>query len=51
VELVLDYYDKTYAYGLAPRPDGPARTVVPVPDCNPAANAATLGRAAYGSVD
>ena len=28
VELVLDYYDKTYTYGLAPRPGEPARTLV-----------------------
>ncbi|UOQ97623.1 tRNA 2-selenouridine(34) synthase MnmH [Hymenobacter sp. 5317J-9] len=42
VELVLDYYDKTYTYGLAQRPGEPARTFVPVADCNPADNAATL---------
>jgi tRNA 2-selenouridine synthase len=42
VELVLDYYDKTYAYGLAARPGEPARTAVPVAGCNPAANAVTL---------
>ncbi|MBF9221894.1 tRNA 2-selenouridine(34) synthase MnmH [Hymenobacter ruricola] len=45
VELVLDYYDKTYTYGLAQRPGEPARTFVPVAGCNPAANAATLVRA------
>jgi tRNA 2-selenouridine synthase len=44
VELVLDYYDKTYTYGLAQRPGEPARTFVPVASCNPAANAATLLR-------
>jgi tRNA 2-selenouridine synthase len=44
VELVLDYYDKTYTYGLAQRPGEPARTFVPVADCNPAENAATLLR-------
>ncbi|MBD2724426.1 tRNA 2-selenouridine(34) synthase MnmH [Hymenobacter armeniacus] len=44
VELVLDYYDKTYTYGLAQRPGEPARTFVPVADCNPADNAATLAR-------
>ncbi|WP_035558993.1 tRNA 2-selenouridine(34) synthase MnmH [Hymenobacter sp. IS2118] len=42
VELVLDYYDKTYTYGLAQRPDEPARTFVPVASCAPAANAAAL---------
>ncbi|MBJ6110601.1 tRNA 2-selenouridine(34) synthase MnmH [Hymenobacter sp. BT523] len=42
VELVLDYYDKTYTYGLAQRPGEPARTFVPVAGCNPADNAATL---------
>ena len=42
VELVLDYYDKTYTYGLAPRPEEPPRTFVPVADCDAAANAATL---------
>jgi tRNA 2-selenouridine synthase len=42
VELVLDYYDKTYTYGLAQRPGEPDRTFVPVADCNPAENAATL---------
>ena len=42
VELVLDYYDKTYTYGLAQRPGEPARTTVPVAGCNPAENAATL---------
>ena len=42
VELVLDYYDKTYTYGLAPRPDEPPRTFVPVAGCDAAANAATL---------
>ena len=42
VELVLDYYDKTYTYGLAPRPEEPPRTFVPVANCDAAANAATL---------
>ncbi|WP_426058749.1 tRNA 2-selenouridine(34) synthase MnmH [Hymenobacter sp. B1770] len=45
VELVLDYYDKTYTYGLAPRPGEPARTVVPVHTCDPAENAYALLRA------
>ena len=42
VELVLDYYDKTYTYGLAQRPGEPARTFVPVVGCDAAANAAAL---------
>lgn len=42
VELVLDYYDKTYTYGLAQRPEEPNRTFVPVSSCDPAANAAAL---------
>ena len=42
VELVLDYYDKTYTYGLAQRPGEPARTFVPVAGCDAAANAAAL---------
>jgi len=42
VELVLDYYDKTYTYGLTPRPEEPPRTFVPVATCEAAANAATL---------
>ena len=42
VELVLDYYDKTYTYGLAPRPEEPPRTFVPVASCDAAANATTL---------
>ena len=42
VELVLDYYDKTYTYGLALRPGEPDRTFVPVADCDPAANADIL---------
>ncbi|GAC1375165.1 MAG: tRNA 2-selenouridine(34) synthase MnmH [Hymenobacter sp.] len=42
VELVLDYYDKTYTYGLAPRPGEPERTFVPVPGCNPVENASLL---------
>jgi tRNA 2-selenouridine synthase len=46
VELVLDYYDKTYTYGLAQRPDEPDRTFVPVASCNPEENAATLLRSA-----
>ena len=44
VELVLDYYDKTYSYGLAQRPDEPPRTFVPVTTCNPAGNAVALLR-------
>ncbi|MBD2768823.1 tRNA 2-selenouridine(34) synthase MnmH [Hymenobacter sp. BT664] len=44
VELVLDYYDKTYSYGLAQRPGEPARTFVPVATCDPAANASALLR-------
>ncbi|MBF9236369.1 tRNA 2-selenouridine(34) synthase MnmH [Hymenobacter sp. BT683] len=42
VELVLDYYDKTYTYGLAQRPGEPARTFVPVSGCAPDDNAAAL---------
>lgn len=42
VELVLDYYDKTYTYGLAQRPGEPAKTFVPVASCDPMANAAAL---------
>ena len=45
VELVLDYYDKTYTYGLTPRPGEPPRTLVPVADCNAVANAARLQQA------
>ena len=45
VELALEYYDKTYTYGLAPRPGEPARTFVPVAGCDPQANAAALLRA------
>ncbi|SFQ39271.1 tRNA 2-selenouridine(34) synthase MnmH [Hymenobacter arizonensis] len=45
VELVLDYYDKTYTYGLTPRPGEPARTVVPVHTCDPTENAYALLRA------
>ena len=48
VERVLDYYDKTYTHGLAPRPDEPARTRVPVPGCDAAANAAALLATAGG---
>ena len=44
VELALEYYDKTYTYGLAPRPGEPARTFVPVAGCDPQANAAALLR-------
>ena len=42
VERVLDYYDKTYTHGLAPRPDEPPRTFVPVADCAAGPNAAAL---------
>ena len=42
VELVLDYYDKTYTHGLAPRPSEPDRTFVPVTSCDAADNAAAL---------
>ena len=42
VELVLDYYDKTYAYGLAQRSGEAAYTQVPTDTCDPAANAAAL---------
>ena len=42
VERVLDYYDKTYTYGLAPRPNEPTRTFVPVLGSDAAANAAAL---------
>jgi len=45
VELVLDYYDKTYTYGLALRPGEAAQTAVPVPGCDAAANAMALLRA------
>ena len=45
VELVLDYYDKTYTYGLAPRPGEPARTTIPTTGCDAAANAAALHEA------
>ena len=45
VELVLDYYDKTYTHGLAPQPGDAAQTPVPVPACDPAENAAALLRA------
>jgi tRNA 2-selenouridine synthase len=46
VELVLDYYDKTYTYTLAPRPDEPPHIVVPVTGCDAAANAQQLLAAA-----
>ena len=46
VELVLDYYDKTYTHGLAQRPGEPDRTFVPVAGCDAAANAAVLGQLA-----
>ncbi|MDB5233082.1 MAG: tRNA 2-selenouridine synthase [Hymenobacter sp.] len=46
VELVLDYYDKTYTYGLAQRPGEPTRTFVPVDSCDAAENAAQLLAAA-----
>jgi len=42
VELVLDYYDKTYSYGLAHRSGEAPQIVVPVPTCDPAANAESL---------
>ena len=42
VELVLDYYDKTYTYGLTQRPGEPDRIFVPVAGCDAAANAAAL---------
>ncbi|WP_046244882.1 tRNA 2-selenouridine(34) synthase MnmH [Hymenobacter terrenus] len=42
VELVLDYYDKTYTYGLAQRPGEPGRTFVPVATSNAARNAEAL---------
>lgn len=42
VELVLDYYDKTYAHSLAPRPGEPARVSVPVLNCDPFATATAL---------
>ncbi|MFD2718775.1 tRNA 2-selenouridine(34) synthase MnmH [Hymenobacter monticola] len=45
VELVLDYYDKTYTHGLALRPGEPARTFMPVAGCNPSGNAVTLMQA------
>jgi tRNA 2-selenouridine synthase len=46
VELVLDYYDKTYTHGLAQRPGEPARTFVPVKDCDAIENAVLLQAAA-----
>lgn len=42
VGLMLEYYDKTYTYGLAQRPGEPNRTFVPTATCEPAANAAAL---------
>ncbi|MBO2011939.1 tRNA 2-selenouridine(34) synthase MnmH [Hymenobacter negativus] len=46
VELVLDYYDKTYAHALEPRPEEPSRTVIPVDECDAIANAHHLLTAA-----
>jgi tRNA 2-selenouridine synthase len=46
VELVLDYYDKTYTHGLEPRPDEPPHTLVTVADCDAVANAAKLAEVA-----
>ena len=46
VEVVLDYYDKTYTYGLAQRPGEPIRTFVPTTTCDPAENATLLHAAA-----
>lgn len=46
VELVLDYYDKTYAYGLAPRPEEPPHTLVAAQGCDAASNAQQLIEAA-----
>ena len=45
VELVLDYYDKTYTHGLAQRPGEPARIFVPVADCTAVRNALILQQA------
>ena len=42
VELVLDYYDKTYTYGLTHRSGEAVQTVVAAPTCDPAINAASL---------
>ncbi len=44
VERVLDYYDKTYAYSLVPRPDEPPLTRIPAPTCDASANASALLR-------
>ena len=46
VERVLDYYDKTYAYGLEPRPDEPPLIRVAASTCDAAPNAALLAAAA-----
>lgn len=45
VELVLDYYDKTYTYGLVQKEGAAPQTLVPVDSCDPAANADALLRA------
>jgi tRNA 2-selenouridine synthase len=42
VELVLDYYDKTYTHSQAPQPGEPPRTLVPAPDCDAGTNATLL---------
>ena len=47
VELVLDYYDKTYAYGLAARSGEALQTAVSVPGCDADANAVLLLRSLH----
>jgi len=49
VELVLDYYDKTYAHSLAPRPEAPPHTLIQASTCDAAANAALLAALATSS--
>jgi tRNA 2-selenouridine synthase len=44
VELVLGYYDKTYSYGLAPRPGEPPLTFIPA-TCNATETALLLAKA------
>jgi tRNA 2-selenouridine synthase len=46
VELVLDYYDKTYTHGLAQKPGEGPQIPVPATSCNAAQNAALLQLAA-----
>ncbi|GAA4366694.1 tRNA 2-selenouridine(34) synthase MnmH [Hymenobacter saemangeumensis] len=46
VELCLNYYDKTYAFGLIGQPGSPPQTTVSVSSSDTAANALTLLNAA-----